>query len=141
MHPGWKAGGLLISGRVHEDIVGKLGFVFEDLGPREFKNIARPINVYALALEGALASPPEKELPDKPSIVVLPFDDMSGNEGDSYFADGMTEDVITELSRFSELFVIARNSAFTYKGKSVKAQDIRPVGLKKAAYLGLAQTH
>ena len=67
-------GGVLVSGRVHEDVAGKHDLIFENLGPREFKNIARPINVYALAPEGAPAPPPMPELPDKPSIVVLPFD-------------------------------------------------------------------
>ncbi len=118
-------GGVVVSGRVHEDVAGKLDFIFDDLGPRELKNIARPVHLYALASEGAPAPPPTPELPDKPSIVVLPFDDMSGDAGDPYFADGVTEDIITELSRFSSLFVIGRNSAFTYKGRAVKAQEIR----------------
>jgi adenylate cyclase len=118
-------GGIVVSGRVHEDVAGKLDLTFDDLGPHELKNIARPINLYALAPEGAPAWRPQPELPDKPSIVVLPLDDMSGDAGDPYFADGITEDIITELSRFSSLFVIGRKSAFTYKGRAVKAQEIR----------------
>jgi adenylate cyclase len=118
-------GGVVVSGRVHEDVAGKLDLAFDNLGPRKLKNIARPIHLYALAPEGIPAPPPTPELPDKPSIVVLPFEDMSGEVGDAYFADGVTEDIITELSRFSSLFVIARNSAFTYKGRAVKAQEIR----------------
>ncbi|MCZ6812806.1 MAG: adenylate/guanylate cyclase domain-containing protein, partial [Alphaproteobacteria bacterium] len=118
-------GGVVVSGRVHEEVAGKLDLTFDDLGPRELKNIARPVHLYALAPEGAPAPPPTPELPDKPSIVVLPFDDMSGDSGDPYFADGITEDIITELSRFSSLFVIGRKSTFTYRGRAVKAQEIR----------------
>ncbi len=124
-------GGVVVSGRVHEDVAGKLDLAFEDLGPRELKNIARPVHLYALAPEGASAPPPTPEVPDKPAIVVLPFDDMSGEAGDPYFADGVTEDIITELSRFSSLFVIGRKSAFTYKGRAVKAQEIgRDLGVR-----------
>ena len=118
-------GGVVVSGRVHEDVAGKLDLTFDDLGPRELKNIARPVHLYALAPEGAPAPPPTPELPDKPSIVVLPFDDMSGDAGDPYFADGVTEDIITELSRFSSLFVIGRKSTFTYRGRAVTTQEIR----------------
>ncbi len=118
-------GGVVVSGRVHEDVTGKLDLTFADLGPRELKNIARPVHLYALAPEGAPAPPPTPELPDKPSIVVLPFDDMSGDAGDPYFADGITEDIITELSRFSSLFVIGRKSTFTYRGRAVTTQEIR----------------
>ena len=118
-------GGVVVSGRVHEDVAGKLDLSFHDLGPRELKNIARPVRLYALAPEGGTAPPAAPGLPDKPSIVVLPFDDLSGGAGDAYFADGVTEDIITELSRFSSLFVIGRKSAFTYKDRAVKAQEIR----------------
>ena len=121
-------GGICISGKVYEEVRNKLPTAFEDLGEREVKNIPEPIRVYrwtdasADRMPGTVGALP---LPDKPSIVVLPFDDISGDAEDPYFADGVTEDIITELSRFSSLFVIARNSAFTYKGRAVKAQEIR----------------
>jgi adenylate cyclase len=104
---------------------------FEDMGEQEVKNIPEPVRMYRWTDDSAdpmpspLGAVGALPLPDKPSIVVLPFDDMSGDAGDPYFADGVTEDIITELSRFSNLFVIARNSAFTYKGRAVRAQEIR----------------
>lgn len=121
-------GGVSISGDTYRHVRGKVDAQFEDLGEQRLKNIAEPLRVYGLAAEGLDFVGPSttpQPLPDKPSIVVLPFDDMSGDSADHYFADGMTEDIITELSRFSSLFVIARNSAFTYKGRATKAQEIR----------------
>jgi adenylate cyclase len=117
-----------VARNVFDQVKAKVEVGFEDLGEQEVKNIPEPIRVYrwtnasADPMPGTLGTLP---LPDKPSIVVLPFDDISGDAGDPYFADGVTEDIITELSRFSNLFVIARNSAFTYKGRAVKAQEIR----------------
>src|SRR4029077_19381578 len=91
------------------------------------KNIIRPVQVYCVRLSGAAGPPsrPALPLPDKPSIAVLPFQNMSGDPEQEYFVDGIAEDIITALSRFRELFVIARNSSFTYKGKAV---DIKQVG-------------
>ena len=134
------AGGILISGNVHDAVAGRLEAGFEDLGSLELKNIARPVRAWrvtwaaedwsgkvdsapapSIAAVGLAMPPP---LPDKPSIAVLPFTNMSGDPEQEYFTDGITEDIITELSRFHELFVIARNSSFTYKGRAV---DVRVV--------------
>src|SRR5262249_28239209 len=97
--------------------------------PQQLKNISEPIRVYRVDHHTSSPASPRSELaltlPDKPSIAVLPFTNMSGDPKEDYFSDGITEDIITELSRFSELFVIARNSSFHYKGKS---PDIRQVG-------------
>jgi adenylate cyclase len=124
------AGGVCVSSRVHDDVRDRQDMVaFEDGGPQPLKNIARPIHVWRWspgdAPRAAVSDTMRLALPDKPSIAVLPFANMSDDSEQEYFADGMTEDVITELSRFHELFVIARNSTFSYKGKS---PDIRQVG-------------
>lgn len=128
-------GGILVSAKVHNEIEGKLEADFEDRGERQLKNIAKPIRTYALTPSGSggpnsvsnkiMQGPAQPALPDKPSIAVLPFQNMSGDPEQEYFADGMVEDIITALSRFNSLFVIARNSSFTYKGKAV---DIKRVG-------------
>ncbi len=119
-------GGICVSGRVLEDIQGKLDIAFDDAGKQQLKNIARPVRVYRVRLSGAaLSSRPALPLPDKPSIAVLPFHNMSGDLEQEYFADGMVEEIITALSRFKELFVIDRNSSFTYKGRPV---DVKQVG-------------
>lgn len=126
-------GGLLISAKVHDEIDGKVGMPFADRGELQLKNISKPVRAYALAANGsgtpshatARLVSAEPALPDKPSIAVLPFQNMSGDPEQEYFADGMVEDIITALSRFNSLFVIARNSSFTYKGKAV---DIKQVG-------------
>ncbi len=124
-------GGFCVSGKVYEEVGNKLHTVFENLGPTKVKNIPKPVQVYhwtATATDpapGPMAATGALPLPDKPSIVVLPFDNMSDDPEQEYFADGITEDIITELSRFSSLFVIARKSAFTYKGRAAKAQEIR----------------
>ena len=124
-------GGLCVSSRVHDDIRDRLDAAFENGGSQTLKNIARPVQVWRWSPSGtaAAAAPPSAEaplaLPDKPSIAVLPFQNMSGDPEQEYFADGMVEDIITALSRFKSLFVIARNSSFTYKGKAV---DIKRVG-------------
>lgn len=123
-------GGVCISGKVHEEVAGKLDCAFEDIGDQAVKNISRQVRAYRLRPggAGAGASPPEGPdlaLPNKPSIAVLPFQNMSADPDQEYFADGIVEDIITELSRAKWLFVIARNSSFTYKGRSV---DIKRVG-------------
>lgn len=128
-------GGILISGKIHSEVEGKVTADFEDRGEQQVKNITRPVRIYAVHSATApinsastistVDNPRPLALPDKPSIAVLPFQNMSGDPEQEYFADGMVEDIITELSRFKSLFVIARNSSFTYKGKAV---DIKQVG-------------
>lgn len=126
-------GGICVSGAVRDQVGDRLdGVQFDDLGEQSVKNIARPIRVFRIRLvEGpaglldgsntALAPPGVSK---KPSIAVLPFANMSGDPEQEFFADGLTEDIITELSRFHDLLVISRNSTFVYKGKAVKVQDI-----------------
>jgi adenylate cyclase len=123
-------GGVFVSNTVHDHVRDRLPFAFEDLGERQVKNIARPVRVYRVRDTGAAKNPsaptpPVLALPDKPSIAVLPFQNMSGDPEQEYFADGMVEDIITALSRIRWLFVIARNSSFTYKGQPV---DVKRVG-------------
>ncbi|MFQ5983670.1 MAG: adenylate/guanylate cyclase domain-containing protein, partial [Woeseiaceae bacterium] len=123
-------GGLCISDMVHQWIEGKVDPQFEDAGEHQVKNIARPIHVWRWVGEGAPATPREPDLskplplPDKPSVAVLPFENMSGDPEQEYFADGVAEDIITSISKLSQLLVIARNSSFTYKGRAVTVQDI-----------------
>jgi adenylate cyclase len=125
------AGGVFVSNTVHDQVRDRLPFVFEDLGEQQVKNIARPVQVYRVRdLSAAAKNPsaparPVLPLPDKPSIAVLPFANMSGDPEQEYFADGMVEEIITALSRIRWLFVIARNSSFTYKGRAV---DVKQVG-------------
>jgi TolB-like protein len=103
-----------------EDVQGKLNIDFEDAGEQQLKNIARPVRVYRVRPNGAaVSSRPTLSPPDKPSIAVLPFQNMTGNPEQEYFADGIVEEIITALSRFRQLFVIARNSSFAYKGRAV----------------------
>jgi TolB-like protein/class 3 adenylate cyclase len=119
-------GGICISGRVHEDVRDRLATAFEGGGTQTLKNIARPVQVWRWQPGRAVGPKPAAlPLPDKPSIAVLPFQNMSGDPEQEYFADGMVDDITTALSRFKSLFVIARNSSFSYKGKS---PDIRQVG-------------
>jgi adenylate cyclase len=124
-------GGICLSGAAHEQVRDKLDLTFEDLGEQSVKNIARPVRVYrvrdASAAAGSRSEPasPVPLLPDKPSIAVLPFANMSGDPEQEYFADGMVEEIITALARIRWLFVIARNSSFTYKGQAV---DVKRVG-------------
>jgi TolB-like protein/class 3 adenylate cyclase len=129
------AGGIVLAGAVHDAVSSRVKATFDDLGDLALKNIERPVRAYRVRVEGAAAvspsitPPPGTDatlaLPDKPSIAVLPFQNMSGDPEQEYFADGMVEDIITGLSRAKELFVIARNSSFTYKGRAV---DIKQVG-------------
>jgi TolB-like protein/class 3 adenylate cyclase len=127
-------GGICVSARVQEDVAGRLDLTFGDIGEQNLKNIARPVRVYGVRLATAENKPKvtptengglELTLPDKPSIAVLPFANMSGDPEQEYFADGMVEEIITALSRIRWLFVIARNSSFTYKGRAV---DVKLVG-------------
>ena len=128
-------GGICISDDAQRQVRGKVDFAFEDMGPQNLKNIVEPMRAWRLRMNasGSAAAPIEPPvestqalaLPDKPSIAVLPFENMSGDPEQEYFADGMVEEIITALSRFKWLFVIARNSSFTFKGKAV---DIKEVG-------------
>ncbi|MCP1833240.1 MULTISPECIES: adenylate/guanylate cyclase domain-containing protein [Bradyrhizobium] len=128
-------GGICISDDAQRQIRGKVDAVFEDMGSQNLKNIAEPMRAWRLRINaGHPASAPTEPpvdsaqalaLPDKPSIAVLPFENMSGDPEQEYFADGMVEEIITALSRFKWLFVIARNSSFTFKGRAV---DIKEVG-------------
>jgi TolB-like protein/class 3 adenylate cyclase len=125
-------GGICVSRVVRDQVRDKLGFAFDDRGEQQVKNIARPVRVFDVNMAGeTMTLTPDSAaraplpLPDKPSIAVLPFQNMSGDPEQEYFADGMVEEIITALSRIRWLFVIARNSSFTYKGKSV---DVKQVG-------------
>jgi len=134
-----EAGEICISGAVYEQIKNKLALHYEDLGEQALKNIAEPVQVWRVQIsEMADVETPRRgvstphspgqtqtlPLPDKPSIVALPFVNLSSDPEQEYFSDGITEDLTTDLSKLSGLFVIARNSAFTYKGKAVKVQEV-----------------
>ncbi|NQU71606.1 MAG: tetratricopeptide repeat protein [Rhodospirillales bacterium] len=124
--------GVCISDVVHQSVLGKLDLDFMDMGEQTVKHITKPVHAYYINLgrEPALPSGPNSEplpLPDKPSIAVLPFDNMSGDPEQDYFADGLAEDLITDLSKISGLFVVARNSSSVYKGQPV---DIRSIADK-----------
>ncbi len=118
-------GGVFISNTVHDQVRDRLPFAFTDLGEQQVKNIARPVRVYRVTGQETPMPEAALPLPDKPSIAVLPFQNMSGDPEQEYFADGMVEEIITALSRIHWLFVIARNSTFTYKGQAV---DVKQVG-------------
>jgi adenylate cyclase len=123
-------GGICVSGVVRDQVRDKLDIEFADMGEQTLKNIVRPVRIYRVPLQAEVKTAgPEAAtvlaLPDKPSIAVLPFQNMSGDPEQEYFSDGMVEDITTAISRLPWLFVIARNSAFTYKGKSV---DVKQVG-------------
>ena len=122
-------GGICVSAAVRDQVGERLDVTFEDAGEQCVKNIARPIHVYRVMVDGA--RPPSADsaaapggAAKRPSLVVLPLVNMSGDPEQEFFADGLTEDIITELSRFRELLVISRNSAFAYKGKALKLQDV-----------------
>jgi adenylate cyclase len=127
-----KPGGIAVSGAVRDNVGNRLDLRFEDMGEQMLKNIDRPVRAYSVSLDvpaalrtmGLDAGPQEPWETEKPSIAVLPFDNMSGDPEQEYFSDGITEDIITDLSKISGLFVVARNSAFTYKGKPAKAQQV-----------------
>src|SRR5262249_26334736 len=122
-------GGILISEKVYSEVEGKLDVGFEDRGEQQLKNISRPVRAFSVraGTQGSLSDKPiaAPPLPVKPSIAVLPFQNMSADPDQEYFADGIVEDIITALSHFKSLFVIARNSSFVYKGRAV---DIKQVG-------------
>jgi adenylate cyclase len=128
-------GGILISEKVYSEVEGKLDVGFEDRGEQQLKNISKAVRVYAVCA-GAQTAPINKSgavlsLPDKPSIVVLPFHNLSSDPEQEFFADGMVEEIITALSRFKALFVIARNSSFTYKGRAVEVKRVgRDLGVR-----------
>jgi adenylate cyclase len=126
-------GGICVSAIVHEQVQGRLDCDFEDLGDHSLKNIARPVRVYRVHTERG-ARPVAASalvLPDKPSLAVLPFQNMSGDPEQEYFADGMVEEIIRALSRIRWLFVIARNSTFTYKGRTVDVKEVgRELGVR-----------
>ena len=127
-------GGIHISDDVYRQVEGKIDVAFDDLGEQRLKNVAKPVRVYSVNFRkdgttNGSSEPPT--LPDKPSIAVLPFVNISGDPEQEYFADGITEDIITALSRFRALFVMARTSSFTFKAKSVTAQDVgRELGVR-----------
>ncbi len=135
-HPG----GICVSGKVYEEVRHKLNLAFEDLGEHSLKNIAAPVRVFRVPTGAADAVPaPAQPAPSahaparqsKPSIFVLPFTNMSGLAEQDFFADGLTEDILTELSRFKELFVISRNTAFKYKGQAVDVKKVaRELGVQ-----------
>jgi adenylate cyclase len=130
-------GGICVSRVVRDQVRDRLDYVFEDLGEQQVKNIARPVRVYRVrdrAIPGAEPAPTTPQpppLPNKPSIAVLPFQNMSGDPEQEYFADGTVEEIITSLSRYPSLFVIARNSSFTYKGRTVDVKEVgRELGVR-----------
>jgi adenylate/guanylate cyclase family protein len=128
-------GGVCMSDDAYRQVRGKVEIACDDMGPQPLKNIAEPMRAWRVRLTGqtpsvvnsgsAASQSQALPLPDKPSIAVLPFINMSGDPEQDYFADGIVEDIITALSRFKALFVIARNSSFTYKGRAV---DVKQVG-------------
>jgi adenylate cyclase len=128
-------GGILISEKVYSEVEGKVDVGFEDRGEQQLKNIAKPVRVYSVRT-GTHSAPINKlgtvlSLPDKPSIVVLPFQNLSSDPEQEFFADGMVEEITTALSRFKALFVIARNSSFTYKGRAVGVKQVgRELGVR-----------
>jgi len=120
------AGGICVSGKVYEEVDRKLDLAFDDLGEIELHNINSRVRVYRVLRPGEAARPRKAAAPRsvKPSIIVLPFTNMSGDAEQEFFADGLTEDILTDLSRFHELFVISRNTSFKYKGKVVEVRNV-----------------
>jgi adenylate cyclase len=127
-HPG----GIAISGTVRDHLGSRLDVTFEDIGEQRLKNIVQPVRVFLVRLGVSELRPKlNRALPDKPSIAVLPFTNMSSDPEQEFFADGMTEDIITALSRITELFVISRNSSFVYKGRTARIEDVaRDLGVR-----------
>jgi adenylate cyclase len=129
-----EGGGICVSGTAFDHVEGKLGLEFKYLGEQAVKNIKKQVRVYRVEMEGAVSDAKvrqEPPLPEKPSIAVLPFANMSGDPEQEFFSDGLSEDIITSLSQLPDMLVIARNSTFTYKGKSVKVQHVgRELGVR-----------
>jgi adenylate cyclase len=130
-------GGICISRVVRDQVRDKLAFSFEDMGEQQVKNISRPVRVYRVSDIGgghqipSVLAVPTMPLPDKPSVAVLPFANMSSDPEQEFFSDGIAEDIITALSRYPSLFVIARNSCFTYKGRAVDVKQVaRELGVR-----------
>jgi TolB-like protein/class 3 adenylate cyclase/Tfp pilus assembly protein PilF len=124
-------GGICVSAKVHDEVRGKITEGFTDLGEKTLKNLAEPVRVYALVRAPAIVDQSELPLPNKPSIAVLAFDNLSDDAEQEYFADGVVEEIITALSRMRWLFVIARNSSFAYKGRAVDVKQIgRELGVR-----------
>jgi len=123
-------GGIYISGKVHDETNRKLDPSFEDLGEQNLKNIVRPVRVYRVRGDTQLHQLDHAPAPVKLTVAVLPFENMSGDPEQRYFSDGITEDILTELSHFRQLFVVARNSTFKYRDRAV---DIRSVARELGA--------
>jgi adenylate cyclase len=132
-----QAPGICVTSHVYDQVRKKVDCAFEDMGSHSVKNIAEPVHVYRIQCaeptpladgETARSAPGEgmraPAAAEKPSIAVLPFDNMSADPEQEFFVDGLTEDIISQLSRFNDLFVISRNSTFTYKGRAVKVRDV-----------------
>ncbi|MEO8440252.1 MAG: adenylate/guanylate cyclase domain-containing protein, partial [Spartobacteria bacterium] len=118
-------GGIAVSQSVREHVGNRLDLTFEDHGEQQLKNIEQPIRVYSISLDNSMSPDNEKSVHSTaPSIAVLPFNNMSGDPEQEYFSDGITEDIITDLSKISGLFVVARHTSFTYKNKPVKVQQV-----------------
>jgi TolB-like protein/class 3 adenylate cyclase len=122
-------GGIVLSAAAYEQARDRVKETFVDLGEKALKNIVRSVHAYSLSwdrsVQRSLEMPPRLSLPDKPSLAVLPFQNMSGDPEQEYFADGIVEDIVTGLSRIKWLFVIARNSSFIYKGKAIDVRQVR----------------
>lgn len=124
-------GGIAVSQSARDQVGNRLDYRFEDRGEVELKNIERPVRVYDIVLDAAVPGAVGNVVADKPSIAVLPFTNMSDDQTQEFFSDGMTEDIITDLSKISGLFVIGRNNSFTYKGKAIQLQQAaRELGVK-----------
>ncbi|HEX9536399.1 MAG TPA: adenylate/guanylate cyclase domain-containing protein, partial [Stellaceae bacterium] len=124
-------GGICVSRVVRDQVRDKVDFGFEDLGEQQVKNIARPIRVYRIRIAEPAVEKPPLPLPEKPSLAVLPFQNMTGDSEQDYFVDGIVEEITTAISRLPWLFVIARNSSFTYKGRAVDVKQVaRELGVR-----------
>src|SRR6266478_5728105 len=124
-------GGICVSRVVRDQVRDKVDFGFEDLGEQQVKNIARPVRVYPIPLAETARTKAPLPLPDKPSLAVLPFQNMTGDAEQEYFVDGVVEEITIAISRLPWLFVIARNSSFTYKGRAVDVKQVaRELGVR-----------
>jgi adenylate cyclase len=128
--------GICVSRVVRDQVRDKLDYVFEDMGEQQVKNIVRPVRVYRIAIARDAPAKTPLALPDKPSLAVLPFQNLTGDAEQDYFVDGVVEKITTAISRLRWLFVVARNSSFTYKGKAVRYYGANPWA--KPSHCGLA---